>query len=137
MKTIYVFLFFALLLVQCQVKESIVPKTSSQITDAAITNISARSAAMTFYVSTTGNDAGNGSAASPWKTLKYAVTKTPANQDYAIMLSAGTFVENGLIEVPLGVSIIGAGIDQTIIKTASSFYYYPASPAYVSDKFLI
>ncbi|HEV8515443.1 MAG TPA: Ig-like domain-containing protein [Cyclobacteriaceae bacterium] len=137
MKTIYVFLLFALLLVQCQVKESIVPKTSSQSTDAAITNISARSAATTFYVSTTGNDAGNGSAASPWKTLKYAVTKTPASQDYAIMLSAGTFVENGLIEVPLGVSIIGAGIDQTIIKAASSFYYYPASPAYSTDKFLI
>src|SRR4051812_44837136 len=104
MKTIYAFILLALLLTQCQIKEPITPTQSSQQNeDATKSSINARSAATTFYVSTTGNDAGNGSATSPWKTLKYAVTKTPANQDYAIVLSEGTFIENGLIEVPLGV----------------------------------
>ena len=93
--------------------------------------------ANTLFVSTTGNDAGDGSAAKPWKTLRYAVTKVPASQGYTIQLSAGTFIETGLIEVPLGVNVIGAGIDQTILKAAPSFYYYPASPAYATDKFLI
>jgi hypothetical protein len=138
MKTIYVSILSALLLIQCQVKESIIPKPSAeQNADATKANINARSAATTFYVSTTGNDAADGSSATPWKTLRYAVSKTPANLDYTIILSAGTFVENGLIEVPLGVNIIGAGIDQTILKAASSFYYYPASPSYATDKFLI
>jgi hypothetical protein len=138
MKTIYAFILSALLLIQCQVRESITPSSANQQKeDATKTNINERSAATTFYVSPTGNDAANGSATSPWKTLKYAVTKTPANQDYAIVLSEGTFIENGLIEIPLGVSIIGAGIDKTIIKSASSFYYYPATPSYSPDKFLI
>jgi hypothetical protein len=135
MKTTYLFFFSVLLLFQCRQKELITPQPTPQTVGKSDTN--ARSAATTFYVSPTGNDAANGSSATPWKTLKYAVTKTPANQDYTIILSAGTFVENGLIEVPLGVNIIGAGIDQTIIKAASSFYYYPASPAYATDKFLI
>src|SRR6185369_13011784 len=127
MKTIYAFIFLALLLVQCQVRESIAPTSSQQTLDATKSAINERSAATTFYVSPSGNDASNRSAATPWKTLKYAVTKTPANQDYTIMLSEGTFIENGLVEVPLGVNIIGAGIDKTIIKAASSFYYYPSS----------
>ncbi len=138
MKLIYVFPLFAWLLFQCQVKESMIPKPSSpQSTVAAIGNVSARSAATTFFVNTNGNDSGNGTAANPWKTLKYAVSKTPANQDYTIQLSAGTFIEDGLVEVPLGVNIIGAGIDQTIIKASTAFYYYPAAPSYSTDKFLI
>src|SRR5258705_13884091 len=43
------------------------------------------SAANSHYVSTTGDDAsGDGSATHPWKTLKYAVTKVPANQGQTI-----------------------------------------------------
>ena len=100
--------------------------------------ISQVSAANTLYVSTTGDDtAGDGTAAKPLKTLAAAITKVPVGQGYTISLSAGTFVENGLIEVPLGVNITGAGIDQTILKSASSFYYHPATPAYATDKFLI
>jgi hypothetical protein len=101
-------------------------------------NQSAVSAANSRYVSTLGNDAsGDGSAAHPWKTLKYAVTQVPANQGQTIQLAAGTFIEDGPVEVPLGVSIAGAGKDSTIIKAASSFYYHPADPGYGTDKFLI
>src|SRR5688572_32387958 len=64
-----------------------------------------------YYVSTSGNDAsGNGSSTSPWRTLKFAVTKVAANQGHIIRLSAGTFVENGQFNVQPGVSVEGAGI---------------------------
>jgi uncharacterized protein YjdB len=90
-----------------------------------------------YYVSTSGNDAsGNGSQGSPWRTLKFACTKVAANQGHTIRLLAGTFVEQQLT-VPTGVNVIGAGRDVTIIKSATSFYYYPASPGYGTDKFLI
>lgn len=91
-----------------------------------------------FFVSTSGNDAtGNGSQGSPWRTLKFAVTKVAANQGHVIKVSAGTFVESGAFNVPTGVSIVGSGIDATIIKAASSFYYYPADPGFGMDKFLM
>jgi hypothetical protein len=91
-----------------------------------------------YYIATTGNDtSGDGSASNPWRTLKYAVTRVVANQGHTIQVGAGTFIESGLVEVPLGVSIAGAGIDITIIKADSSFYYHPASPGYATDKFLI
>src|SRR5258707_12849717 len=94
--------------------------------------------ANTYYVGTTGNDiSGDGSVTNPWKTLKYAVTRVAANQGHTIQVGAGTFVENGLVEVPLGVNVTGAGVDVTIFKAASSFYYHPADPGYATDKFLI
>src|SRR5260221_5015819 len=88
-----------------------------------------------YYVTLTGNDSsGDGSAANPWRTLVYAVTRVAANQGHTIQLGAGIFVESGLVEVPLGVSIEGAEIDLTILKAASSFYYPPADPGYATDK---
>src|SRR5687767_2393430 len=93
--------------------------------------------ATVYYVSTSGNDAGNGSAASPWRTLAFAVTKVGANQGHTIKLSAGTFVEKGQFNVPPGVSVEGAGIDQTIIKAASTFYFYPGDPGFATEKFLM
>src|SRR5258708_14544057 len=94
--------------------------------------------ANTYYVSTTGNDtSGDGSVSNPWKTLMYAVTKVAGNQGHTIQVGAGTFIESGLVEVQLGVNITGAGIDMTIFKAASSFYYHPADPGYGTDKFLI
>ena len=93
--------------------------------------------AIDYYVSTSGNDAtGNGSQANPWRTLKFACSKVAANQGHTIILSAGTFVELQLT-VPTGVSVLGAGIGQTIIKANPSFYYNPASPGFGTDKFLI
>lgn len=94
--------------------------------------------ATVYYVSTSGNDAsGNGSSGSPWRTLKHAVTRVPASQGHVIKLSAGTFVESGQFNVPPGVSIEGAGIDQTFIKAASSFYFNPSDPGFALDKFLM
>lgn len=90
-----------------------------------------------YYVSPYGNDTGTGSSTSPWRTLRTAVTKVPAGQGHTIKLAAGTYVESGLIEVPVGVNIEGAGKDQTILKAASSFYYHPTSPSYATDRFLI
>jgi len=91
-----------------------------------------------YYVSTSGNDAsGNGSQGSPWRTLRVACTKVPANQGHTIRIAAGTFIEIGQIAVPTGVNIIGAGIDQTIFKADPSFYYYPASPGYTTNKYLL
>jgi hypothetical protein len=91
-----------------------------------------------YYVSTFGNDStGNGSAARPWRTLMYSVTQLQPSQGDTIQLAAGTYVENGLIEVPLGVNVFGAGINATILKASTSFYYHPADPGYATDKFLI
>ena len=80
-----------------------------------------------YYVSINGNDqAGNGTAVAPWRTLRHAVSRIPANQGHRIILSAGTFVESGRIDVPEGVSILGAGIGNTIVTASSGFYrsYY-------------
>src|SRR5207245_1912954 len=92
-----------------------------------------------YYVSSSGDDAlGDGSVARPWKTLRHAAANVAANQGHTIKVGAGTFIETGLVEVPLGVSIEGTGIDVTIFKAASSFYYHPATdPGYSPDKFLI
>lgn len=94
-------------------------------------------AASTKFVSTSGNDAADGTLERPWKSLRYAVTKVPANQGYTIQLSTGTFIESGLIEIPPGVNIVGAGIHKTILKGASAFHHYPASPGYSLDKYLL
>jgi gliding motility-associated-like protein len=90
-----------------------------------------------YYVSTAGSDAaGNGTQGSPWRTLRFACSRVPANQGHTIRLSAGTFVELQMT-LPPGVSIIGAGTDQTIIKSDPSFYYNPASPGFSPNKILI
>ena len=87
-----------------------------------------------YYVSTSGSDAsGNGTQGSPWRTLRFACTRVTANQGHTIRLSGGTFVELQMT-VPPGVSIIGAGMDQTIIKSDPSFYYNPASPGFLLTK---
>lgn len=119
-------------------EENIAPvdQTTTSSTDKA-GNANAKTTVY-YYVNISGNDTyGNGTASNPWRTLRYAVTKVPANVNNTIKLSQGTFVESGLIEVPTGINIEGSGKDLTIIKAASSFYYYPATPGYASDKFLL
>lgn len=93
--------------------------------------------AATYYVSTSGNDGNDGSQGSPWRTLKHAVSRVAANQGHTISMGAGTFVESGSFNVPTGVSIAGAGIDRTIIKAASSFYYNPAYPGFSTERILM
>src|SRR5688572_25324864 len=92
--------------------------------------------ATTYYVSLSGNDSNDGSSGRPWRTIANAVTKIPAGQGHTLQISAGTFVENQ-IHVPVGVHLSGAGRDVTIIKSNPSFYYYPSSPGFTNDKFLI
>ena len=90
-----------------------------------------------YYVSTSGNDNGDGSQGNPWRTLRAAVTKVAAGQGHTIKLSQGTFVESGSFNVPPGINIEGAGVDQTIIKAASSFHFNPGDPGFALDKFLM
>ena len=90
-----------------------------------------------YYVSTSGNDNGDGSPGNPWRTLRAAVSKVPAGQGHTIRLSQGTFVESGSFNVAPGINIEGAGVDQTIIKAASSFYFNPGDPGFALDKFLM
>jgi hypothetical protein len=139
LKILSIYVIIASILFQCAEPELIGPDAS--INTAKIdTQASAASKYQTgaiYFVSTAGNDGGNGSLSNPWRTLKFAVSRVPAGQGHTIKLAAGTYVENGLIEVPVGVNIEGSGKDQTILKAASTFYYYPASPAYAADKFLI
>lgn len=125
----------ALIFFQCQETDLVAPQ--QDITPEELVAGSAYQTGSTYYVSTTGNDANNGSSGSPWRTLKSAVAKVPAGAGHTIKLAAGTYVENGYIQVPVGVNIEGAGKDQTIIKAASNLYYNPTSPAYATDKFLI
>jgi len=90
-----------------------------------------------FYISTSGSDVtGKGSKASPWRTLKFACTMVPDSHGHTIQLTSGTFVETQ-ITVPPGVSILGAGKDQTIIKADPTFYFNPAEPGFGTDKFLL
>src|SRR6188472_4135291 len=109
MRQMFVWLFIALFLFQCQDEELLISPTTKEQSDASSRTETTITAANSFNVSITGNDGGDGSAARPWRTLRYAVTKVPPNQGLFIVLSEGIFVESGLIEVPLGVSIVGAG----------------------------
>src|SRR5436190_20946213 len=136
MKKIFLFLLAALVLFQCSERDSINP-ASKQAGTGLETALSVTLSANTFYVSTSGSDGNNGSAGSPFRTIGYAVSKVPAGQGATIQVAAGTFVENGRILVPQNISIVGAGMSQTIIKAASSFYYHPATPGYATDRFLI
>ncbi len=124
----------ALIFFQCQEPDLVAPQ---QIVPEELVAGTTYQTGSTYYVSTAGNNSNNGSSSSPWKTLRHAVTKVPANAGHTIKLAAGTYVEDGLIAVPPGVNVEGAGRDQTILKAASSFYYNPTSPAYATDKFLI
>jgi hypothetical protein len=127
-----IFLFFS-----CSLQDDVITpqqNNSEQLTDDA----SARIGSVFRYVSTSGSDTyGDGSGTKPWRTLRYAVTKVPANQGYIIKLQPGTYVENGMISVPTGVSIEGSGTDNTYLKAASSFWYYPSDPGYANSKFLL
>ena len=135
------YLAMVLIFFQCQETELGESPQESSPDLQGISQLSSQSQFQTgniYHISTAGNDAsGDGSAGNPWRTLKVAVTKVPSNQGHTIKLSAGTFIESGLIEVPLGVNIEGSGKDQTIIKAASTFYYYSSNPGYATDKFLI
>ena len=58
------------------------------------------------------------------ETLRFACTKVAPDQGHTIKLSEGTFAELRMI-VPPGVNVVGAGIDQTILKRIRSFHHHP------------
>lgn len=137
MKKILVCISSLLLFLQGCDNDLIAPDPYQQVVNTQIQSTTlSQLTTNTVFVGVTGNDGANGTSTNPWRTLKYAVTKVPVGQGYTIRLSAGTFVESGRIDVPVSVNIAGAGIDKTIIKAASTFYYNPSSPGYALDKFL-
>jgi len=90
-----------------------------------------------YYVTLTGNDAsGNGSKASPWRTLRFACSQVAPGLGHTINLSKGTFTELRII-VPPGVNVVGAGRDQTILKADQTLHYNPESPGYSTERLLV
>jgi hypothetical protein len=133
----FAFVAAVCLFFSCSLHDEVVTPQQIEPTDQSI-EASARIGSILRYVSTSGSDTyGDGSSGKPWRTIRYAVTKVPSNSGYILKLSAGTFVESGMISVPAGVSIEGAGMDVTYVKAASSFYYYPSNPGYANSKFLL
>ena len=71
-----------------------------------------------FYVSTTGNDANNGSQVSPWKTLNKAFSTVTSGN--TIHVNAGTYTQATTLNLPVGVNLEGDGKDTSIIKGTMS-----------------
>jgi len=74
---------------------------------------------MIFYISPTGNDANNGSQASPWKTL-FKATSTVTTAGDTIFVNAGTYTETQQSDLRVGVNLEGADRATTIIKSSKS-----------------
>ncbi|MBL7858603.1 MAG: hypothetical protein JNM57_13015 [Cyclobacteriaceae bacterium] len=71
-----------------------------------------------YYVSPAGEDnPDRGSIEKPFKTLAYAATQVPADENDTIVLLAGTFIETEPAVIPLGVNVTGAGQDKTILSS--------------------
>jgi len=79
-----------------------------------LTLIALISLSQTFYVSTTGNDANQGTQTSPWKTLNKAFS-TVTNGG-TIHVNTGTYTQSTTLNLPVGVNLEGDGKDLTIIK---------------------
>jgi hypothetical protein len=76
--------------------------------------------AITYYISTTGNDAtGNGTIANPWKTLNKATT-TVTGTGNIIHVNAGIYIEPLQSNLAVGVSIEGDGYATTIINSTQT-----------------
>ena len=87
--------------------------------------ISSYAIGATYYISPTGNDlSGNGSAASPWKTLYKATTIVKTAGDI-IYVNPGTYIENTQCNLGAGVSIQGAGVTSVITTTSLTADYQP------------
>ena len=67
-----------------------------------------------YYISPSGSDGNSGSSGSPWRTLAYAASQSSSGD--LIHVTAGTYVESSRVNLPAGVSIIGAG-NSSIIQS--------------------
>ena len=81
-------------------------------------------AQVTYYIDPNGNDAGTGTASSPWKSLYKACSAVSGNGNI-IHVRTGTYTETQQAVVATGVSIEGEGAVTTIIKHryANSAYF--------------
>ncbi len=71
-----------------------------------------------YYVSPSGEDnPGKGSISDPLQTLAYATTLIPAGEGDTIILTAGTFIETEPAIIPLGVNVMGAGENISILSS--------------------
>ncbi|MFM2243246.1 MAG: hypothetical protein RLZ97_2101, partial [Verrucomicrobiota bacterium] len=59
--------------------------------------------AITYHVELTGDDAGSGQEASPWRTLAKACQTVEADQGHIIQVGKGTFIEAGILTLRSGV----------------------------------
>ena len=90
----------------------------------------------TFYVDINGSDStGDGSVESPWRTIQYAVTKIPADENCNLKLSAGIFEESVYLTIPSGVNVQGEGQNLTVLKSHPSLHSKDSS--WQADKFLL
>lgn len=79
--------------------------------------------AQTYYISPIGNDAANGSQATPWKTLSKASTVTTPGS--VIRVTAGTYTSTQTVNLAAGVSIEGEGKATTILKSSVTGQWIP------------
>jgi hypothetical protein len=68
-----------------------------------------------YYVATNGNNGNTGLNGSPWLTAAYAVATATSEGDI-IHFGSGTFSCSTKLELADGVSIVGSGIDNTILN---------------------
>jgi len=81
--------------------------------------------ATNYYVSTSGNDGNNGlSNGSAWRTIAKACSTVPENAGHVINIGAGTFYETSQINLPSGVTILGASKSLTTIQNSGSVIFY-------------
>jgi hypothetical protein len=113
----------ALSIAACTKKDVLLPAAqggSAADSIAVIDRKAATSAANTWYISPSGNDAtGTGSAASPWKTL-FKATSSVVTPGGIIHVNAGTYVETQQCLLKPGVSIEGDGITSIIKSTLTA-----------------
>lgn len=82
--------------------------------------------AIKYYIDENGNNSSNGSAASPWATLKHA-TDNVVNPSDTIFVNAGNYTETANCDVAIGVNIKGEGATSNIVFTRASVNYTDAS----------
>jgi len=72
-----------------------------------------------YYVALKGTDkAGNGSKEKPFRTVSYAASMVPANENDTIFIASGVFEETEAVLLQTGVNLIGSGESETILKSS-------------------
>jgi MYXO-CTERM domain-containing protein len=78
---------------------------------------SAHAFAADVYVSTSGSDSNPGTANQPFATLDKALAAAKGLPSGSVVhVGAGQFVTTHLLDVPVGISLVGAGRTQTIVR---------------------